>query len=288
MSIMSTLHFWGHTYLQVRKTDATRQRRDEPVRRHHTTAHLWLWQVVADAVPTPGSNITSRLETHCEVLQKARGHLPQSGTDGKVMRSTENLSFLIIGQTRGSGTWTTSRTSTSTTMLARAERTICESASFTKFLTRASRTIMAKTSVPRSEKRNFQIWSTGEEHVTHIQASDWKREQKRLDPSQQQYLEWLSMNWAENFEEQHNSVCTSSSSWSPSSTWWSSSEVGRNGTHTGGMTTHGQVNSKERQHRRYSTSTVEPSWHLRSFTLFLACLWGHNFQLSNCAKFFFF
>ena len=161
------------------------------------------------------------------------------------MRSTENLSFLIRGQTRGSGTWTTSRTSTSTTMLARAERTICESASFTKFLTRASRQDHYGKD-QRTEKRKKELSnlfkSTGEEHVTHIQASDWKREQNRLDPSQQQYLEWLSMDWAENFEELHNSECTSSSSWSPSSTWWSSSEVGRNGTHTGGMTTNGQIN----------------------------------------------
>ena len=130
--------------------------------------------------------------------------------------------------------------------------------------------------------------STGEEQVTKIQASDWKREQNRLDSSLQEYLDWLSMDWAENFENLHNSECTSSSSWSPSPKWWSSSEVGRNGTHTGGMTTNGQINGEERQHRRYSTWTVEPWWHLRSFTLFLACLWGHNFQFSNSASFFFF
>ena len=59
--------------------------------------------MVADAVPTPGSSITARLETHCEVRQKARGRLPQSGTDGKVMRSTQNVRLLIIheGQVLG-------------------------------------------------------------------------------------------------------------------------------------------------------------------------------------------
>ena len=56
--------------------------------------------------------------------------------------------------------------------------------------------------------------STGEEQVTKIQASDWKREQNRLDSSLQEYLDWLSMDWAENFEDLHNSECTSSSSWS--------------------------------------------------------------------------
>ena len=100
--------------------------------------------------------------------------------------------------------------------------------------------------------------SKGEEQVTYIQASDWKCEQNRLDPSLQEYLEWWSMDWAGNFEELHNSERPSSSSWSPSPTWWSSSEVGRNGMHTGGMTTNGQINGKERQYRRYSTSTVEP------------------------------
>ena len=56
--------------------------------RHRTTTHTWLSQEVSDAVRTRGSNITTRLETHCEVPQKMQGHLPQSGTDGNMMKST--------------------------------------------------------------------------------------------------------------------------------------------------------------------------------------------------------
>ena len=59
---------------------------------------------------------------------------------------------------------------------------------------------MEKTSVSRSDKgivKSFK--SAGEEQVTDVQASDWKREQNRLDLSLQEYLEWLSMDWAENF-----------------------------------------------------------------------------------------
>ena len=188
------------------------------------------------------------------MLQKAKGHLPQSGTDGKVMRSAENLSFLIIGQTRGSGTWTASRTSTSTTMQGQSERyeNLLHLRSFDS--SKQAGSLWQRPAYREVKKELSNLFkSTGEEHVTHIQASDWKREQNRLDSSLQQYLDWLSMDWAENFQDLHNSECTSSSSWSPSPTWWSSSEVGRNGTHTGGMTTSGQINGKERQHRRYST-----------------------------------
>ena len=118
---------------------------------------------------------------------------------------------------------------------------------------------MAKTSVPRSEKRIVKSFQVNRRRTSYLySSSDWKREQNRLDPSLQEYLEWLSMDWAEKFEEPHNSERPSYSSWSPSPTWWRSSEVGRNGMHTGGMTTNGQINGKERQYRRYSTSTVGP------------------------------
>ena len=49
---------------------------------------------------------------HCGVLQKVKRHVPQSGTDGNMMRSTENLSYHTIGRTHGSGIWITSRSST--------------------------------------------------------------------------------------------------------------------------------------------------------------------------------
>ena len=67
-------------------------------------------------ISTRGSSVTTRLETHCGALQKAKEHLLQSGTDGKMMRPTGNLSMLIIGRMHGSGTWTTPCTSASTTM----------------------------------------------------------------------------------------------------------------------------------------------------------------------------
>ena len=80
------------------------------------------------------------------------------------MRSTQNLRFLIKGQTRGSGTWTTSRTSTSTTMLARAERTTCESASLTKFLNRTSRqNHYGKDQHTEKRKRNCHICTSQQE-----------------------------------------------------------------------------------------------------------------------------
>ena len=53
-------------------------------------------------------------------------------------------------------------------------------------------------------------------------VSERKRLQNRIDPSLQGYLEWLSTNWAAHFAEEHHQP-SSSYSWSPSSTWWSSS-----------------------------------------------------------------
>ena len=52
------------------------------------------------------------------------------------------------------------------------------------------------------------------------------RQNNKLDPAVQEYLEWLSFHWAEKFAEPQNSERqepSSSSSLSPSPTWWSSS-----------------------------------------------------------------
>ena len=78
----------------------------------------------------------------------------------------------------------------------------------------------------RKRKRNCQIYTT-QEQVPDIPVSDRKRQLNSLDSSLQKYLEWLSMTWAEQVAEpQKNSERpqpSSSSSWSPSPTWWSSS-----------------------------------------------------------------
>ena len=59
------------------------------------------------------------------------------------------------------------------------------------------------------------------------QVPNWKRLQNRIGHSPQEYLEWLSLNRAEQFAEPQNNSerpqPSSSSSWSPSPTWWSSS-----------------------------------------------------------------
>ena len=44
-----------------------------------------------------------------------------------------------------------------------------------------------------------------EEQVLSIQVSDRRRLQNKIDPSLQEYLEWLSVNWAEQFAEPQNS-----------------------------------------------------------------------------------
>ena len=59
---------------------------------------------------------------YCEVLQKVDGHVLQSGTNGDMMRSIGNLSFLKIDWTYGSGTWLTSRSSTSITTQPQREK----------------------------------------------------------------------------------------------------------------------------------------------------------------------
>ena len=107
----------------MRYANQARPGRDEPDQRslrnqkkHRTTAHLRFPQEVVHAVRTCGSSITTRLETHYGVLQKATEDLLQSLTDGKKIRSTGNLSLPIPGRTHGLHTWITLYISVSTTM----------------------------------------------------------------------------------------------------------------------------------------------------------------------------
>ena len=82
----------------------------------NSSVHLRFPQEVVNAVRICGSSITTRLETRCGVLQKATEDLLQSGTDGKMMRFTGNLSLPITGRTCGFDNWIILYISTSTTM----------------------------------------------------------------------------------------------------------------------------------------------------------------------------
>ena len=62
--------------------------------------------------------------------------------------------------------------------------------------------------------------SKREKQVPCITVSDTKRLQNRIGPSQQKYVECLSTNWAKQFAEPERPQPSSSSSWSPSPTWW--------------------------------------------------------------------
>ena len=138
-------------------------------------------------VRTRGSCITTRLDTHCEVLQKVKEHLLQSGTDGKIMRPTGNLNLPTIGRTHGSGTWTTSCISTSTTkQRIRREKNMWTSSITKCWRKQAGTTSMAKTRVLVSEK--------GIVKFTKIK----KRRSKSLYPSQ----------WQEAFAEQNRPFIT--------------------------------------------------------------------------------
>ena len=63
--------------------------------------------------------------------------------------------------------------------------------------------------------------------VPYIPKKSGTRKNNTLDPEVQKILEWLSFHWADYFAEPQNSdrqqPSSSSSSWSPSPTWWSSS-----------------------------------------------------------------
>ena len=134
---------------------------------------LWLSQEVVNAVRTRGSNITTRLETHCEVLQKVKGHLPQSGTDGKMMRSTGYLWFLIIGQVLGPHR----ALQHPPQCAAIAERKKCEPASFTKcWRKQAGRTTVAKTRAPGSEKGTVKIYTNQKKtRTSSFCPSKWQK-----------------------------------------------------------------------------------------------------------------
>ena len=61
--------------------------------------------------------------------------------------------------------------------------------------------------------------------VPYIPKNSGTRKNSTLDPEVQKILEWLSFHWADYFAEPQNSdrqqPSSSSSSWSPSPTWWS-------------------------------------------------------------------
>ena len=103
MSIMSCITYFEGTFIcMCGKLTRPRQRCDESDQKEAFEApeapfyrtSIDLSQEIVDAVRTRDSNITTRLETYCGVLQKVKRHLPRSGTDGNMMRSARNLSFL--------------------------------------------------------------------------------------------------------------------------------------------------------------------------------------------------
>ena len=73
------------------------------------------------------------------------------------------------------------------------------------------------------------------------------RQNNILDPELQEILERLSFNWAEYFAKTQNSECqqpsSSSSSWSPSPTWWSSLMGGKTKNWTKGKERQRQVHA---------------------------------------------
>ena len=81
-------------------TRSTELRKPSRSWKHHSM-HLRFPQELPNAARIYGRCITSKLETHHEVLQKASEDLRQSGTDGKMMRFTENLSLPMIGRMLG-------------------------------------------------------------------------------------------------------------------------------------------------------------------------------------------
>ena len=82
---------YGYTSLPVRKTDAVRPGRDEPDLRNLKAPDYRTSSIVTrDRCGPRQWQQHHRLETHCEVLQKAKRRPLQSGIDGKKMRSTGN------------------------------------------------------------------------------------------------------------------------------------------------------------------------------------------------------
>ena len=208
MSILPALCIWGYIHLSAgaENLNSAQQRCDESDSRSLRNPkgtiladiHDCLQEIV-NAVRTRANNITTRLETHCEVLQKVKGHLPQSGTDGNTMRSTGNLSFLITGRTHGLGTWTTSCTATSSYNAPQStERKICEFWFICEVLTRTSGQVhCGKDQGTRKRRRNWHICKESERTSTSsLNSSKWTGSVNTT--------EWLIIHWAEHFAEPQN------------------------------------------------------------------------------------
>ena len=156
--------------------------------------------------------------------KKASEYLRQSGTDGKMMRLTGNLSLSTNGLMLGFDTRMTLYNSVSSTlrrnsneksMQKRNLRSVDEDKQAPPLSQRPGyRDAKEQLRNLKKEKR--------EQVVPFIPVSERKRLHNQIDPSLQEYLEWPSIYWEEYFAEEHHEP-SSSSSWSPSSSWWSSS-----------------------------------------------------------------
>ena len=110
-----------------------------------------------------------------------------------------------------------------------------------------------------SKKEKCQIYTSQKDKNKFLfmfQQVTRKRQQNRLDLSLQEYLELLSINWAEQFAEPQNSRTPSNHHHLQAGHQAQHGGVrlyglkfGRNGTRTGGRTTNGQNNGEVRQHR---------------------------------------
>ena len=155
-------------------------------------------------------------KTHCDVLKKVKDNKRRFGRDGKIMRLRESPNLPLTGQMRLWDIWITLRK-----LIPPRQRRIHEGKDtnihFTYNEDRASATSTTKISVPRCKESIGLRCKNSHDKKLRIPFTS-KRERQRL-----RYREWLSTNWAEYFAEERPQPSPSSSSWSPSSTWWSSS-----------------------------------------------------------------
>ena len=182
--------------------------------RHHTTAHLRLSQEEENAVRTRGSSITTRLDTHCEVLQKVEEHLLQSGTwrnyethrksqlahnwsDARVRYLDHIVHFNIYHKATQ----------------PQRERFVNSFQWRSVHENKQAPPPWQRPGCWEAKKELLKLQKSKREDQTSLYPSVRKRLQNRIDRSSQEYLEGLSTNWPEHFAEPARPQPSSSSSW---------------------------------------------------------------------------
>ena len=227
MTILSSLRNWRNLSLPCGKLlkldlDAINRFKEAPFRASpnlYKKCQMWTKSM---AIPSPQSSwrISKRYKSRAKIYVN-------------LMRLTKNLCLSIIGRMLGFDN------SVSSTMRRNSnENEICIHFTYAVLTTTNKHCLCHSDQILVSKRAIKKV-------APFIPVSEKKRLHNKIDPSLQEYFEWLSRNKEDYFAEEHHQP-SSSSSWSPTScgALLHGLRTGKDGINTVGKTTDGQSNGE--------------------------------------------